>query len=153
MHCASHSCGCDTSCFQVSLNLAPLHTDIVMNDFRHLRSKLETFATLNFCIATSLVYAFYIPSSSGPWSHTAPICALFSALFHVTFLMAAFSISNLLFLRLTKVKLVHVVAILLNWGKHCYSHVVSNSHDSLQTMQECRWLSWLFPYLLMFRTT
>lgn len=102
-----------------------------MNGFRHLRSRVETFATLNFCIATSLLYIFYIPSSSGPWSHPGPICALFSALFHATFLLAAFSVSNLLFLTLfrtlSKVKWVHVVALLLNWGKSAI-YVASNSY-------------------------
>lgn len=95
--------------------------------FRELHSRLEI---VNFCIATSLLYVFYIPSSGGRWSFTAPICAMFSALFHVSFLLAAFSVSNLIFLRLFQSlqRKLKFVALIINWGKldNNIVHLVKN---------------------------
>lgn len=80
---------------------------------------IDTVPVINFCIATSLLYLFYIPSSSGPWPDA--VCTLFSSLFHLSFLSAAFSCSNLVLLRplrnYTKAKLAYTIAILINWGE------------------------------------
>lgn len=81
---------------------------------------LETIPILNFCVGTSCLYVLYIPSSSGPFSGV--ICTLLSSLFHLAFLMASFSLPTLVLLRLLKncsrVKLIYLIAMLLNWGEY-----------------------------------
>ncbi len=92
---------------------------------------MEAIPILNFCFATSLLYLFYIPSSSGLWSdgRGGGVCALFSSLFHLSFLFATFSCFNLVFLRplrnCSRAKLAYVIAIFLNWGESAAVRVTS----------------------------
>ena len=84
---------------------------------------METVPVVNFCIAVSLLYLFYIPPSSGYSSRE--VCTLFSSLFHLSFLIAAFSCFSLVLLRplrnYRKAKVVYAVTIVLNWGESIFA--------------------------------
>jgi cytochrome c oxidase assembly factor CtaG len=88
---------------------------------------MEAIPVLNFCIAVSLLYLFYIPPSNGPWSDD--ICTLFSSLFHLSFLLAAFSCFSLVLLRplrqYSRAKLAYAITLIFNWGELAWHKFMS----------------------------
>lgn len=72
---------------------------------------------LNSCIALIALYISYIISYEATSSEAA--CALFSAIFHYIFLVSAFAVALMAFLKLKEPpkKWMFTTIIALNWGK------------------------------------